>query len=577
MLELVVFVSGALVMVLEMVGARVLAPHLGTSVIVWTSLIGVVLACLAAGAWLGGRLADRAVSERALARILAAAGAGTLLTALLHGIVGEAISERVPDLRAGAVVAAIILFGGPATLFGMVGPYVARLRLADMRTAGATVGRLSALSTAGSIVGTFLGGFVLVSYFGSTHILLGTGGGMVALSLMACRSRPVARLLLLCGVGALLWATASYAAYAEEATGIRVVETPYNHIRVYEGLMPDGLRLRCLATDPGRMQSAMYPDRPDELALPYTRFFALGPLLVPDASKVLMLGGGAFSVPRWLLAGGGGLDASRLSVDVVELDPGMTAEARRSFGLTDDPRLRVFHEDARVFCNRNRERYDLVLVDVFGSHYTVPFHAGTVEAARTLRAATRDDGVLLMNVIAAMDGVDGRLFRAIRGALAAHFAEVHVFAVRDSEDRHGVQNLMLLALPVPRPDFAPYLADVGERIRHAGTPTAAARDEVPHTGGNGMATVSGGVVPDAAMPDAAMPDAAIPDAAMPDGVMLDSTSASSPHPVTHLPVTDVEMVRLLASRVRALSPDDTPPLRDDFAPVERYALGLLRR
>jgi hypothetical protein len=77
-----------------------------------------------------------------------------------------------------------------------------------------------------------------------------------------------------------------------------------------------------------------------------------------------------------------------------------------------------------------------------------------------------------------------------------------------------------------------------------------------------MATVSGGVVPDAAMPD---------------GVMLDSTSASSPHPVTHLPVTDVEMVRLLASRVRALSPDDTPPLRDDFAPVERYALGLLRR
>lgn len=542
MLEVVVFVSGALVMVLEMVGARVLAPHLGTSVVVWTSLIGVVLACLAAGAWFGGRLADRTVSTRRLAGILAAAGAGTTLTALLHGPVGAAVAEAVPDLRAGAVMAAVVLFGLPATFFGMVSPYVIRLRLADVATSGATVGRLYALSTAGSIVGTFLGGFVLVSYFASTHILLGTGAGMVVLSLLACPGAFAGRAALLaciCGVG---WAAASYASYSQEATGVRVVETPYNHIRVFVGRTADGRLMRCLATDPGRMQSAMYLDAPDELALSYTRYFALGPLVVPHAEKVLMLGGGGFSVPRWLLAGKSGLDQARLSVDVVELDPGMTAEARRSFGLVDDARLRVFHEDARTFCNRNRERYDLVFVDVFGSHYAVPFHAGTVEAARTMRAATADRGALVMNVIAAVDGDDGRLFRAIRSALASHFAEVHVFAVRDAADRRGMQNLMLLAFPIPRPDLAPLLA-MTEGPVAAGT--------FAPTGGTG---------------DAA--DAA---------ATLAGSGGSGGEASLSSGVLTREARRLLASRLTGGIVDDVPPLRDDFAPVERYALALLRR
>jgi spermidine synthase len=499
MLELITLVSGALVMVLEMVGARVMAPHLGTSVIVWTSLIGVVLASLALGAWLGGRLADRTVSLRTLAVILAWAGGGAVLTGLLHAPVATAVAAAVPNLHAAAVACAVLLLALPATFFGMVTPYVIRLRMADLASSGRTVGNLYALSTIGSIAGTFLGGFVLISWFDSTHILLGTGAAMLSLSLAACPRPSKVRAALLVAAGLSAWAASSYETFRLAAGGAFTVETAYNHIRVMRGQDSEGRALLCLATDPGRFQSAMYPDDPASLALPYTRFFALGPALVPDARRVLMLGGGAFSVPRWLLAGRSSLDAAALRLDVVELDPGMTRVARERFGLVDDPRMRIFHEDARTFCNRNTERYDLVFVDVFGSCYTVPFHAGTVEAARAMRAAVSDGGALVMNVIASLDGPAAELFRAIHAGLASHFAEVRVYAVTDPADTGLIQNLMLVALPSSRPE--------------------------------------------------------------------------GPQPSGH---PDPEIARLLAARVPATD-TSAPPLRDEYAPVERLSLALVPR
>ncbi len=448
MLECIVFCSGALVMILEMVGARVMAPHLGTSVIVWTSLIGVVLACLACGAWIGGRLADKTLSRATLAKILAGAGLGCGLTALGHSLVGETVTGTLPNIYLAAVVAAICLFALPATLFGMVSPYVIRLRLADLATSGATVGRLYALSTAGSILGTFLGGFVLVSWLPSTQILLGVGASMLLLSLLAYGKKPLLRLCLFLGFPIAAWGHASYEHWQLAHGALPPpVETPYNCIRVMEGRSYDNRPVRLMGTDPGYMQSGMYLDNPAELYFEYTQFYALGTILIPHAARVLMLGGGGYSIPKWLLAGYGGLDSAQLRLDVVELDPGMTDVARKYFALPEDPRLRIIHEDARRFCNANQQQYDLIFMDVFNSHYSVPFHVGTVEAAQALRRAVAPGGAMLMNVISAVEGSDGELFRAIYGAMRTAFAEVHVFAVGDVNNPRQVQNLMLLALP----------------------------------------------------------------------------------------------------------------------------------
>ena len=494
--ELLMFCSGLLVMVLEMVGARVLAPHVGTSAVVWTSLIGVVLACLALGGWLGGRLADRHLSRRMLGHILTLSGVGCAVTALGHAAIGSH-TTAIENLYAATLAAAVGVFALPGLCCGMLGPYIIRWRLATLETAGATVGRLYALSTTGSIAGTFLGGFVLISWLPSSTILWGVSLSMLLLALLAAPLRPWAATLL--RIGLLLGCLLGMGWSMERAARLPwlLVESPCNSIRLWDS--HDGSRpVRLMATDPGFSQSGMYRDDPVELYFPYTRYFALGTWLVPGAQRVLMLGGGGYSVPKWLLSGRAGLERLR-QCTVVELDPAMTRVARDHFALdTEDARLRVVHADARAFLERQHEQFDLVFVDVFNSCYAVPFHMGTVEAAAALRRAVAPGGALLMNVIGAAEGGEARLFQGIFKALRQHFAEVHVFGVGQPHDPEQPQNLMLLALPeaVGEDSFVPGLA---------------------------------------------------------------------PRP---------ELSAMLLSRMR-ISPDATPPLRDDFAPVERYTLSLL--
>lgn len=453
MLEVTVFLSGALVMVLEMVGSRVLAPHVGTSAVVWTSLIGVVLACLALGAWAGGRLADRSASRRGLAFALAGAGLGSGLTALCHAAVGQWVTAAVNNLYAAAMLAALCILALPAFFFGMVTPYAIRLRIERVDSSGATVGRLYALSTAGSIAGTFLGGFALISFFGSTAILWGVAACMLALALWhgGGRMRPRAALPLACLL-CIGMAGFSGGRRQDEPGPDFLLESPYNSIRVFEAVDygRGGRAVRLLATDPGYCQSGMLLDAPDEPYFRYTQFYALGPYFAPQAERVLMLGGGGYSVPKWLLSRGSPLARpERAQVTVVEIDPAMTATARRWFALPDDARLQVRHEDARAFLNRQREQYDLVFVDVFNAHYAVPFQMGTREAAAALRRAVAPGGLVLMNVISAVEGPDGRLFQAICKALQASFAEVRVFCAGGLPP-YALQNIMVAAFPEPR-------------------------------------------------------------------------------------------------------------------------------
>lgn len=481
MLPLVVFLNGMAVMVLEMAGARLLAPELGTSIVVWTSLIGVILASLSLGYWLGGKLADKRLArddakrvkgdERArrdkayatLSNLLAAGAICVFVAALLGGIV-PGFAARLLSLHLGAVCAAFALFALPSVLCGMVSPYAIRLAITSSDTSGATVGALYAVGTVGSIVGTFLGGFVLLSWFGSTTIIIGVAGCLLAAAALT-RLRPLAPKVLLgliftaCAVGDI-----SYTDWIRETgfarDGIPVtIETSYSSMRVAKG-REGGRDMLLLLTDPGSCQSGMYADDPAELAFAYTRFYGLGTGLNPDAKRILMLGGGGYSVPKWLLAGRSGLRNRDFSLDVVELDPGMTRTAERYFKINlSDPRMRVFHEDARTFINKTAERaaggqaeaYDLVFADIFNSWYTVPFHVGTEEAARNIRNLLSDDGIYVMNIITAVSGDNGRLLRAIRNAFAAVFGEVHIFPVLSTHNGELVQNVMLMAFKNPRP------------------------------------------------------------------------------------------------------------------------------
>ena len=170
MLHCSVFLCGAALMIIELTGSRILAPFLGPSLVVWTSLIGIILASLSLGAWWGGILADRRPSARLLGRIV-------LLAAWATAAIGLSKSWVLPFLQGAgslhvtAIVATLVLFAPASVLLGMVAPFAVRLQLADTEVAGRTAGSLYALSTIGSIAGTFLAGFVLIAWVGSTAIL----------------------------------------------------------------------------------------------------------------------------------------------------------------------------------------------------------------------------------------------------------------------------------------------------------------------------------------------------------------------------------------------------------------------
>ena len=453
MLEIAVFLCGAVVMVIELTGSRVLAPYLGTSLVVWTSLIGIILASLSIGYWWGGRLADRRPEARLLGRIIFLSAFATAFMVLIKTSVLGFLQAQGGGLHTAAMSATLLLFAPPSILIGMVSPFAVRLKLEDTRTSGRTAGKLYAISTIGSISGTFLAGFVLIPGLGSTNILLLMAAVLALASLLVERSHSRIKAVACAIFLILLFLVLGYDKRMA-AAGFVDVDTPYNRVLVFNGTEKNtGRIMRIMTTGPHAWQSAMYLDDPSELALPYTRFYRLGRHFAPEIRRLLVLGGGGFSFPKYALEN----DANVL-VDVVELDPGITVLARDHFGLRDHPHLNIIAEDARTFLNRNTEKYQVILCDTFNSHYAIPFHLTTLEAARRIKASMTHDGVVLINLLSAIEGDRGRLFRALFATYASTFPKVMAFAVDDPHDPSSWQNIIIAAFaseadpPVLSPD-----------------------------------------------------------------------------------------------------------------------------
>jgi len=441
MLEVIVFICGAVLMILEMVGSRILAPYLGSSIVVWSSLIGIILGCLSLGYWWGGRLADRNPTYRALSKIIFLAAIFTATINFSKSFTLDYLEHYAGSIHVGSTLATIILFAPPSTFLGMVSPYAVRLKIRDLQEAGRTVGILYAISSMGSIFGTFFAGFFLIAFFGTTNILFILAIVLVVTSLMASLKERLTKILFVVLVLAVWGGVASYDKNLAGA-GFYDIDTQYNRIFIYPSVNESTQRpTRVMATHPKASQSIMYLDNPVDLAADYTQFYRLGAHFKPDLKKILMLGGGGYSFPKFVLA-----HYSEAQIDVVEIDPEVTALARRFFALSDDPRLTITHQDARSFLNESDKTYDVILGDTFTSHYSIPFHLSTIEAIQRIYQALADDGVALINILASIDGKTGRFFRAEYATFKAVFPQVVLFPVVDPHDSQRWQNIMLVAL-----------------------------------------------------------------------------------------------------------------------------------
>lgn len=434
-----VFTASAAVLILEIVAARVLAPFVGVTLETYTAIIGVVLAGIALGASWGGRLADRIDPRRLLGPLIIAGGALALLTVPLVLFLG-------PPLQGGGAGAVIVLaavgFFPPALALSAVPPAVVKLRLRDLDETGAVVGRLSAVSTAGAIVGTFVTGFVLVATIPTRAIILTVGlaliiGGVALHWRLGRRSHEPSptdvRLYAAAGlIGAVMTGVVQAPCDMESA---------YYCAEVVQD--PDNASQRTLVLD-SLQHSAVDLDDPRTLQFEYTQWLAAAmdtKWSDGQALRALHIGGGGFTIPRYLQATRPGTFSH-----VMEIDPALVALNRERLGLVTGPDLQVDVGDARIgITQAPSDSFDLVVGDAFGG-LAVPWHLTTREFTQDVRRTLKPDGMYVINLI------DGPPFRFARGELATLrdvFTSIAVVSTSPRLSGRQGGNVVLLASDAP--------------------------------------------------------------------------------------------------------------------------------
>lgn len=421
-------------MIYELAGSRIVAPYLGNSLTVWTALIGVILAFLSIGYYLGGYLADKKSELKHFSFFILFSSVLIAYTFFIKDPFLSALNT-VGNLELYSVLVAIVLFGPASLILGLIAPYATKLKLKKLRGAGQKIGSVYALSTLGSIFGTFLAGFYLIPVMGSSRILilLAIVQGLNAL-IYFCTWNYRFLILIIVLVSLLILPHPK----ADESI-VLDRDTKYGRIQVLGSIdARTGKKVNLLKDDVSGTQSAAFLDS-DELVFGYTRFFRIGDHFKSEIKAALMIGGGAFSYPIDFIN-----NNQSAAMDVVEINPELTDIAKEFFRLRVDERLQIINEDGRTFLNRNTKKYDAIYIDAFKSDSSPPFHLTTKEAIKRIYESLSDDGVVLVNIIGSVEGQGSGFVKAELSTYQSIFPQTFIFLV-NSFDTNQRQNIILVA------------------------------------------------------------------------------------------------------------------------------------
>lgn len=427
------FVTGAAVMIGEIAAARAIAPHFGTSIIVWTNVIGIILVALSVGYWIGGRLSERRPDERVLGAIIALAGflfiipafatrwiAGTLIADLFR------IGSGFLVVLIGSFFAVILLFALPIALLGMVSPFLVKLASRGRADIGAVAGRLYAISTIGSLVGTFLPTLVLLPTFGTRRTMLLAAAVLIVLGVwLATRRRAPALLGILVLVLVLVLVPDRPIPWFLGGNTIAQRDSRYQLLRIVDHFSPSTLE----GEREGEAQRDRFLVFNEGLGIQSRAVF--DPAAIEGYSPVVAAVPAFFPSPHILILGNAGgtianlmqrfFPDDRLDITGVELDPAVTAITAAHFPTPLQP-YPVVHADSRVFLRGADARYDIIVADAYTSQLTIPPHLVTREFFDLVRTRLTPGGVLVANVNA--PSRDSVLLRTIEQTIAAAFPHV---------------------------------------------------------------------------------------------------------------------------------------------------------
>jgi spermidine synthase len=445
---LIVFVSNVCIMVIELVAGRMVAPIIGVSLYTWTSIIGVILAGISLGNFIGGKVADRMASRRTLGIIFILAGLGAL--SVLFTV--EALARSgLPTLSWMPLIGRMVVFITaiyflPSAMLGLISPVVIKLTLLDLKATGNVIGRIYAASALGSIVGTFATGYFLISAFGTRIISLGVAALLIFMGLLLGQwlRRPA-----VAAAAAMIIAVAGSVGFTQ-AEGLRkymdsgcTTESNYFCIKVRDETQ-DGKLYKVLSLD-ALVHSYNSLDNPRELRYAYEQVGAeVAEFLQKRDSRIdmLLIGGGGYTLPRYLESVYPGVN-----IDVAEIDPTVTATAYNSLGLARDARTVSYNEDARQFLVTldPAKKYNYVHGDAFND-FSVPYHLTTREFNELVKRHLTPNGIYLTNII---DGRDLPFARALMRTMKATFA--HVYFVPTNKAYRDIRANTMLVLATDSP------------------------------------------------------------------------------------------------------------------------------
>lgn len=429
--EVITALCGGIVMVIELIGARMLAPFFGTSLYVWTAIIGVILGALSIGYWYGGRLADLSASDKGLMIIISIAALFVSFCLFIQQPLLSFISTLDIDVRISALIASVFLFAPASILLGITSPYVVKLRLSALSTAGSTIGVLYAMGTLGSIASTFLTGYWLISLLGNFKLGVLAVALLVVVSFIAeHRSYFIWRIF-----GVVIITLILFVSRRTLPGTLADVDSAYARYQVFEETTE--LNTMRYLQEHKFLHSAIIVNKPEELVFNYIKAFKQVADVFGSAQRALIIGGGAYTFPSALAREG-----LVMNIDVVEIDPLIDELAKKYFEYKIQNSISTTHADGRVFLNKNTKKYDLIYIDAFSS-FTPPYQLTTYEAIRAMKKSLSEEGVVIINLVARPNQRDP-YYNAVLSTYLAVFPELHIYQLA-TVDIPNPQNLLIIA------------------------------------------------------------------------------------------------------------------------------------
>jgi spermidine synthase len=439
-LKITVFICGAAVMIIEILGSRLLAPAYGSSITVWTSIIGVVLAFLSLGYHRGGILADKNPGIDVLAGIISKTALFTILIPIINVFFTSILSSPSDILIIGPVLSSLAVLAIPSYLFGLISPYAIKLSLKEMHSAGKVSGNLYAISTVGSIAGTFLTGFFLIPHFRITTIIYALAMLLAFVSLCLRGRRMLYDFLTVLLIAIILISYfPSYSAQTVPSASreySRILwekESHYNLILVKEA---DDERIIQIGIT---IQSGVNTTSGEGIA-EYMKQIHFAWLLNPNIEKVAALGCGAGVIPRDIHR-----NYPKTAIDVVDIDSDVFYAADNFFGLREDERMIFNVGDARAFIKNSEDKYDLIVMDVYSSTYAIPNHLVTKEMMMEMKKHLTEEGVVYFNVISSLNESRSLFLRSMYKTIRQVFPTVYLIPTDENNSNRDFMNIVLFA------------------------------------------------------------------------------------------------------------------------------------